>query len=495
MSSKASIAGRLPVRRGLDESEAAVYLSFSPTFFRKLMAEGRMPRPRLAGGRRVWDVEELDLAFKALPREGGDERGGVRTRTRRAQPAIPGTICFGKAVNAWNARRGYRNMAYLKLQYVTKDRDRHGNLRFYFRRPGKPKIRLHGLPGSDEFMIAYRAALGESGLVGPQAEKSFEWLCKRYYESGAVQSPGGVHAAAQADGAGRDLQYRSRWETQARPCALCGAEKSACPQTARHESRLAGIRQFSSETNFGAFAWAIKNDLATVNPAEKLEKLGGGSEGYYTWTEQDVETFEAYWPVGSKARLAMSIMLYLGVRRSDAVLIGKKHESRDGLFVTFAQFKGRKKGAKVLTLPILPPLRAILEESGLGNEAWIESMRGAPYAVAGFGNIFKDWCVEAGLLQCSCHGLRKIGAVRAAEAGASEHELMAMFGWEDANMARIYTRKAAQKKMAASGAAKVSLGFPVVPPPVPPHKKPKENNALWGRWCPEEDSNLHALQR
>ena len=32
-----------------------------------------MPRPRQAGGRRIWDVEELDLAFKALPREGGDD--------------------------------------------------------------------------------------------------------------------------------------------------------------------------------------------------------------------------------------------------------------------------------------------------------------------------------------------------------------------------------------------------------------------------------------
>jgi hypothetical protein len=74
MPSKAFIAGRLPVRRGLDESEAAVYLSFSPSFFRKLVGEGRMPRPRLADGRRVWDVEELDLAFKALPREGGDDR-------------------------------------------------------------------------------------------------------------------------------------------------------------------------------------------------------------------------------------------------------------------------------------------------------------------------------------------------------------------------------------------------------------------------------------
>jgi len=72
MPPKAIIAGRLPVRRGLDENEAALYLSFSPSFFRKLVAEKRMPRPRLADGRRVWDIEELDLAFKALPREGGD---------------------------------------------------------------------------------------------------------------------------------------------------------------------------------------------------------------------------------------------------------------------------------------------------------------------------------------------------------------------------------------------------------------------------------------
>jgi len=72
MPPKAFIAGRLPIRRGLDENEAAVYLSLSPSFFRKLVVQGKMPRPRLIGERRIWDVEELDLAFKALPREGGE---------------------------------------------------------------------------------------------------------------------------------------------------------------------------------------------------------------------------------------------------------------------------------------------------------------------------------------------------------------------------------------------------------------------------------------
>ena len=70
MVSKACVAARLPVRRGLSESEAAVYLSFSPSFFRQLVEQGIMPRPRVIHGRRAWDVEELDAAFRALSRQG-----------------------------------------------------------------------------------------------------------------------------------------------------------------------------------------------------------------------------------------------------------------------------------------------------------------------------------------------------------------------------------------------------------------------------------------
>jgi integrase len=380
-------------------------------------------------------------------------------------------------------------MAYLKLQYITKDRDRHGNLRFYFRRPGKPKIRLHGLPGSEEFMTAYRAALAGSGLSDTKAEKSFEWLCNRYYKSAYFQSL-------------EEYTKRRKRTVLEEICHIAVDSKhrlGLAPYAALKKAHVRKLRDMKADlpeaANFrlkqisALFAWAVKNDLATVNPAEKVEKLGGGSEGFYTWTDDDVETFENHWAIGTKPRLAMSIMLYLGVRRSDAVLIGKKHESRDGLSVTFAQFKGRKKNAKVLTLPILPPLRAILDASELGRETWLETAFGKPHTAAGFGNIFRTWCVEAGLPQCSPHGLRKIGAVRAAEAGASEHELMAMFGWDDANMARIYTRKAAQKRLAASGAAKVATSGIVVPLIVPPREKAKENNSVEGYWRPLGESN------
>ena len=72
MTAKASVAARLPVRRGLSEVESAVYLSLSPTKFRQMVEDSRMPQPREADTRLIWDVEELDTAFKSLPRRGGD---------------------------------------------------------------------------------------------------------------------------------------------------------------------------------------------------------------------------------------------------------------------------------------------------------------------------------------------------------------------------------------------------------------------------------------
>jgi hypothetical protein len=68
---KRDIAARFPLRRGLGTAEAAIYLSLSSTKFTQLVADGRMPRPHLIDGRRVWDIDDLDAAFKAMPIEGG----------------------------------------------------------------------------------------------------------------------------------------------------------------------------------------------------------------------------------------------------------------------------------------------------------------------------------------------------------------------------------------------------------------------------------------
>ena len=71
--------------------------------------------------------------------------------------------------------------------------------------------------------------------------------------------------------------------------------------------------------------------------------------------------------------------------------------------------------------------------------------------VAGFGNWFRDRCNEAGLPQCSAHGLRKAAATVAAENGATAHELMSIFGWLSLEEAQRYTRSADRKHLAQRG--------------------------------------------
>ena len=53
--------------------EASAYLGLGETKFHQIVTDGRMPRPRIADGKRLWDVDELDAAFKSLPREGGEQ--------------------------------------------------------------------------------------------------------------------------------------------------------------------------------------------------------------------------------------------------------------------------------------------------------------------------------------------------------------------------------------------------------------------------------------
>jgi len=47
--------------------------------------------------------------------------------------------------------------------------------------------------------------------------------------------------------------------------------------------------------------------------------------------------------------------------------------------------------------------------------------------------------------------MRKVGATIAAENGATDHQLMAIFGWKSIAEAQRYTKKARQERLAGSG--------------------------------------------
>ncbi len=194
------------------------------------------------------------------------------------------------------------------------------------------------------------------------------------------------------------------------------------------------------------FAWAKEQELVTSNPALDVRYVSGTTTGHHTWSIDEVEQFEAHHPIGTKARLALSLLLYTGVRRSDVVLLGRQHV-RDG-WLKFTQQKGRNRRPITVEIPVLDVLKDVLDRSPTGDLTFLVTEYGRPFAVAGFGNKFRQWCDEAELSQCSAHGLRKAGATIAAENGATSHQLMSIFGWLTLQQAERYTRGAERKRLA-----------------------------------------------
>ena len=252
-------------------------------------------------------------------------------------------------------------------RYIVEDVDRHGNVRIYFRRKGQPKIRLTEMPGTSAFDAEYQRAF--SGAIRlPSisqhivwAPGMLGWLCEQYYGSAVFQSldestrktrRGSLEAICERRIDGHCAGTFRYATMEPRHVAKLRDEKAGFPEAANH--RLKALRQL--------FAWACLPEYryASKNPARDVTYLKSNNpDGIPAWSEADAARYEARHPIGTKARLAFDLLLYTGVRRSDAVRLGPQME-RDGKLV-FTEKKGRSRIVKTHELPILPPLRRSID--------------------------------------------------------------------------------------------------------------------------------------
>ena len=130
-------------------------------------------------------------------------------------------------------------------------------------------------------------------------------------------------------------------------------EKAEKPEAAN--SLVKALRQ--------VFAFAIENDLAERNPAKDVPYLKSGSEGFHSWTIEEVRQFEERHAIGTKARLALALLLYTGQRRSDVVTFGRQH-IKNG-WITFTQTKNRKRKPISLSIPVRRELKAIIDATSV----------------------------------------------------------------------------------------------------------------------------------
>ena len=119
-------------------------------------------------------------------------------------------------------------------------------------------------------------------------------------------------------------------------------------------------------------------------------------------------------------------------------------------------FYRRHKTGQEVDLPILPELARELAQIPPGQMMLIaHGEKAQGYDAASFGNWFRDRCNEAELHHCAAHGLRKAGARRLAEHGATEWEVMAFLAHKTAKEASRYVAEANRIKLTTSGMAKL----------------------------------------
>jgi integrase len=346
-------------------------------------------------------------------------------------------------------------MSRIRLKFIQAFVDQKtGGVYYYFRRAGFPRVRLPGLPGSDQFMIAYRTALaGMPEEIGANRSKA-----------GSVGAAVAVYFASPEFGGlatGTQQQRRSVLERFRNE----HGDKLLATLPQKFITLLLATMTPSNQRNWfkglrTLMQFALTREWIKVDPTQgvKLAKLK--SDGYHSWEETEIAQYEATHPPGSEARLALELLLGTSQRRGDVIRMGKQH-MRDGIDahgrpIKVLHIRQQKTGVP-LELPVLPPLQAALDLVPADRLTFLVNRNGRPYNADHFTKIFRAWVREAGLPpECTPHGLRKAACRRWAEVGCSANEIAAFSGHMTLKEVARYTKAADQAKLARNAMSRIS---------------------------------------
>ena len=366
-----------------------------------------------------------------------------------------------------------RDMPRPRPPYLQRHTTRHGKsvwcVRVTDEAGRRKKVQIKGEYGTPQFVAAYEAAVAchPAPPVGPYAKASagtVKWLIDRYRESQAWQA---YSSATRRQREFIFLQIIAKAGNEPLRNVTRGAiargrdDRAKTPAQGRHY--MEAVR--------GLFSWALDAQLVAFDPASGLKdpprKKGGG---FRVWTEEEVQRYESRWLIGTRERVWLDVLLYSGLRRSDAVRLGRGHVrvfSSKGRRIRVHTIATQKSGETVdVTLPILPQLQATLDAGPIGAETYIAGKRGKPFTRESFGTAFAEACKLAGV-PGRAHGIRKLGATRAANNGATINQLQALFGWTDVKMPLLYTKSADRKRLGVEAASLLAFDDAVVKAMVP----------------------------
>ncbi|ESZ42964.1 MULTISPECIES: tyrosine-type recombinase/integrase [unclassified Mesorhizobium] len=328
--------------------------------------------------------------------------------------------------------------------------DRTGRPRHYFR---LSNTTLPGLPYSTEFMDAYEAALKawEAGRAAPTsmigADRSqpgtIGALIHSYYGSADFRN-----LAKASQKTYRNALERIRTEYGVGSVARIERKHvlRMMDKKAEHPGSANELLKMIKLLMGRAIDMGIRKDDPTI----RIRRLKIKSGGFITWEEDDIVAFYAAHAVGTRARLALDLLLFTGQRRSDVIAMGRQHVKNDVLSIR------QQKTRTAVSIPLHSYLKGILDARPHDNLTFLLTQYEKPFQPESFTNWFRVCVREAGLREdlasgamgLSPHGLRKACSRRLAQAGCTPHQIKAITGHKKLDEIVRYTEAVDQMRLA-----------------------------------------------
>jgi integrase len=197
-------------------------------------------------------------------------------------------------------------------------------------------------------------------------------------------------------------------------------------------------------------AYAVKLGIRDDDPTLGLRVKLPKSDGYRTWDEDAIALFEAAYPIGSKPRLALALLLGTALRCADVVRIGRGSVRNGTITIT------QQKTKTALVIPVTATLAEAINATPSEAMVFLLNEHGKAFTAKGFGKWFTAQCRRVGLTGLSPHGLRKAACRRLAEAGCSANEIASISGHASLREVERYTKAADQARMARNAMARTA---------------------------------------
>lgn len=335
-----------------------------------------------------------------------------------------------------------------------------GAIRYRVRPKGdkKKRIRIHCAPGDDDFQRQYLAARrGEQPeplkLASEYATpKSIGWLVNAYIEHLEARVTAGTSSH-------KTLKKKRNLLTRLlkRPDRVMLIPQEKLIEMQDEMATTPAQADAFIEAVAVMYDWAMKRKHVRSNPARGIDKVYEKGEGATPWKAADVKAFFLKHKTGSKAHVAMSILLWTGCRIEDTTILGRAHECTiDG--VEAIRWQPLKKGSTEVSVPLLAPLRDATRAPKVQGATYLLGRGGKPYSSGDSASaMFKTWCIEAGLPHLSAHGVRKGLGELLAELGCTQYEIMAIHGHSEAKTSEVYTRRVERWNLALKAMERVNV--------------------------------------